>query len=172
MFTIPYAFKYSDLLRSYLFFICFWLWTARYFLYLFCFISHVSKWLFRGVELCHYSICKVQWSASGTEIPVSQENNRIGTQGLIHLSVQLWMMLLLFLRFLHPGASLGMQIGSLCLIGEISCEGSRCIRRLSAGSQRGEFLHRCVSKRGRFSSVVFYFCTRPYAFSTIIPLNF
>lgn len=150
------------------FLVCFWLWTARCFLYLLCFISHFSKWLFWGVELCHYSICKVQRSASGTEIPVSQENNHAGTQGLIHL----WMMLLLFLLFLHPGASLGMKIGFLCLIGEIFCEGSCCIQRFSAGSQRGEFLNSCVSKKGHFSSFIFYFCTRPYAFSRIIPLTY
>lgn len=58
----------------------------------------------------------------------------MGTQGLIHVSVHLLMMLLLFLPFLHPGASLGMNIEFLCLIGEISLEGSCWIQRFSAGN--------------------------------------
>lgn len=48
--------------------------------------------------------------------------------------VHLLTMLLLFLPFLHPGASLGMKIEFLCLIGENSLEESCWIERFSAGS--------------------------------------
>lgn len=133
MFTIPSAFRYSDLLRCSLFCKLLAL-NCRILSYLCCFLSHFSKWLWLDVELCHYRMGKVQGSAAGTEIPVSGVNDHVGTQGLVPMSVHLLMVLLLFLPFRHPADSLGMQMEFLCLIGEISLEESRWIQRFSAGN--------------------------------------
>lgn len=50
------------------------------------------------------------------------------------MSVHLATMLLLFLLFLHPGASLGMKAEFLALIGEMALEGSCWIQRISSGN--------------------------------------
>lgn len=119
-----------------------------------------------------FQYCKMQGSATGTENPVSWEDGHIRPRGLILVSVHLAAVLLLFLPFLHPGASLGMKVEFLCLIGEISLERCCCVQRFSAGNWRGEFLSSCVSKREHFSSFMLYFCTRPCAFYRIILQTF
>lgn len=155
MFTIPYAFMYCVLLRPPLFCMLLALnckHTSIFVLFQFPFFQMAP---FR----CWALPLKVsaEWSATDTANSCvlrewSWRHTKINTCICASFDDAL-----LFLPFLLPGASLAMKIEFLCLIGEISLEGSCWIQTFSAGNERGGFLQSCVSKGGIFPGSYFAF---------------